>query len=173
MKIHNKLYEYHVDSISMIHSVTIRKIQPSDLHQIVNLERKCFSEQNAYSQRQLKYLITKANSCCLAELQNGMIRGFIIVLFRKGTTVAGIETINVDPQYRGLGIGQKLITAAESEMYPQSIKRVRLEVSSGNISAIRLYEKLGFKKIALLENYYFFQYYGSSNAYRMIKDLAI
>jgi [ribosomal protein S18]-alanine N-acetyltransferase len=157
----------------MMISDNIRKIQSTDLHKIVELEHRCFSKQNAYSKRQLQYLITKANSCCLAEVENEIIRGFIIVLYRKGSRVAGIETISVDPCYQGMGIGRKLLIAAELEMYPRSISRVRLEVSSGNMPAIHLYEKLGFKIIKTLKDYYMFQYFGTNDAFRMIKDLAI
>ena len=157
----------------MMISDNIRRIQSTDLQRIVELEQRCFSKQNAYTKRQLQYLITRANSCCLAEVENEIIRGFIIVLYRKGARVAGIETISVDPCYQGKGIGQKLLIAAELEMYHRSINRVRLEVSLGNMPAIRLYEKLGFRRILILKNYYMNQYFGTNDAFRMIKDLAI
>ena len=150
----------------------IRIIQSSDLQKIAELENRCFTDNNAYSKKQLKYLITKANSYCLADVQDERIRGFIIVLFRKGTHVAGIETISVDPIFRGMGIAKKLLTEVEKEMQLRSIKYARLEVSSGNTSAINLYEKSGFKKISVLKDYYTFQYYGTNDAYRMIKYIA-
>ena len=40
---------------------------------------------------------------------------FIIILYRKGTRVAGIETINVDPAYRKQGVGLRLLNAAEED----------------------------------------------------------
>jgi ribosomal protein S18 acetylase RimI-like enzyme len=157
----------------MMISENIRRVQACDLKKIVELEQKCFTEQNSYSKKQLHYLITKANSCCLAEVQNDVIRGFVIILYRNGTRVAGIETLSVDPIFRGLGIGKQLLIAAEGEMDPRFIRRIRLEVSSGNAPAIHLYEKLGFKKIALLKDYYLYQYHGTNDAYRMAKNLAI
>ena len=45
----------------------IRKITAKDLRCIIELERKCFNKYTAYNPRQLKYLITTANSNCLAE----------------------------------------------------------------------------------------------------------
>jgi ribosomal protein S18 acetylase RimI-like enzyme len=41
----------------------------------------------------------------------------------------------------------------------------------GNVSAINLYERLGFKKIALLKGYYNYKQYQTYDAFRMIKDL--
>ena len=109
----------------------------------------------------------------MAEVNKDIIRGFIIVLYKNGTRVAGVETLNVDPIFRGMGIGKQLLIAAEEEMYPRAIKRVRLEVSTGNVPAISLYEKSGFRKTVFLENYYKYQYFGTNDAFRMIKDLAI
>lgn len=150
---------------------SIRKITINDLDRIVELEKKCFNRFIAYTPRQLKYLISVANSNCLAESINNKLRGFIIVLYKKGTNVAGIETLNVDPIFQGNGIGKKLLKAAEEDMYPRFIKKIRLEVSVGNISAIKLYEKFGFIKINFLKDYYRYKQYRSNDAFRMIKEL--
>ena len=154
-----------------MHSELLRKIEINDLNRIIELERKCFGEQIAYTPKQLKYLINKANSCCLAEVDNDLIRGFIIVLYKNGTGVAGIETLNVDPIFRGNGIGRKLLIASEKEMFTRAIRKVRLEVSTGNIPAITLYEKSGFRKTSILKNYYQNQIFGTNDAFRMIKEL--
>ncbi len=147
----------------------VRCVEPEDLLRLVEIERKCFGEKNAYTKDQLKYLISRANSYCLAEVSGNVIRGFIIVLFRKGTHVAGIETLNVDPDYRGIGIGKRLLQSAEREMKKRSINKIRLEVSIGNIFAIGLYEKMGFEKTAILKKYYQSKVFESYDAFRMIK----
>lgn len=152
-------------------SGVIRKITSGDLDRIIEMERKCFNKYVAYTPRQLKYLITMANSNCLAETIQETLRGFIIVLYKKGTVVAGIETLNVDPIFQGNGIGKKLIEAAEEAMYPNGVNKIRLEVSVGNVSAVKLYEISGFRKIKMLKNYYHYKQYGSYDAYRMIKEL--
>jgi len=154
-----------------MNSGAIRKIIPDDLGRIIELERKCFNENIAYNPRQIKYLITMANSNCLTETVQDILRGFIIVLYKKGSVVAGIETLNVDPIFQGKGIGKKLLMAAEEDMRPNGVKKIRLEVSVSNLSAVNLYEKSGFRKIKMLKNYYHYKQYGSNNAYRMIKEL--
>jgi len=152
-------------------SGVIRKITPDDLGRIIELERKCFNKYVAYTPRQLKYLITIANSSCLAETIQDTLRGFVIVLYKKGTVVAGIETLNVDPLFQGKGIGKKLLKAAEEAMCSNGINKIRLEVSVGNVSAIKLYETSGFRKVKTLKDYYFNKQYGSYDAYRMVKEL--
>ncbi|MFO7677352.1 MAG: N-acetyltransferase [Thermoplasmatota archaeon] len=149
----------------------IQAIHPLDIPKIFELEQKCFTKETAYSSRQLQYLITQARSICFVCKTNEHIQGYIIVLYRKDSMVAGIETIGVDPLFRGQGIARSLLLYAESEMAPRGIRRIRLEVSVGNKSAISLYEKSGFRITSLLKNYYKYHHFGSSDAYRMVKEL--
>jgi ribosomal protein S18 acetylase RimI-like enzyme len=149
----------------------IRKIEPSDLNKIIEIENKCFKNFLAYSPKQLKYLITRANSNCLLELLKDTPRGFIILLLKRNSELAGIETLNVDPIHQGKGIGKKLLKAAEDEMLLKGIKKIRLEVSTNNKCAINLYEKSGFRKTAFLKDYYKHEHYGSHDAFRFVKLL--
>jgi len=56
-------------------------------------------------------------------------------------------TINVDKNYRHLGIGsillEKLITIAKKN----KLKEITLEVRASNVSAQKLYEKYSFKVV--------------------------
>jgi [ribosomal protein S18]-alanine N-acetyltransferase len=149
----------------------IRAALPGDFERIVAIEHTCFPEELAYNRRQLRYLLTKANSKVLVETCGTLIRGFIIVLYKKGTKVAGIETINVDPTYRNQGIGHTLLVAAEQDIQKKGMKKIRLEVATANHAAVTLYENAGFKKHSLLKKYYIYNHDGSRDAYRMIKEL--
>jgi len=149
----------------------IRRATINDLPKIVNLEQKSFENEIAYNPKQLKYLITRANSHCLIETHEEELRGFIITLFKRGTDVAGIETISVDPLHRGKGIAKKLLFNAEEEMYPRGIRKIRLEVSMENTSAVSLYKKSGYRITSILKNYYYFQHHGTHDAYRMVKEI--
>jgi ribosomal protein S18 acetylase RimI-like enzyme len=156
----------------MTGSGIVRRSSLHDFKRIIELEYLCFPGDLAYSKRQLRYLLTKANSTVLVETNNKVIRGFIIVLYRKGTKVAGIETINVDPQYRKKGVALRLLNAAEAGMRKKGIKKIRLEVSTTNHAAIILYGNAGFQKKSILKNYYSYDHEGSCDALRMIKELS-
>ena len=72
-----------------------------------------------------------------------------------------IEILNlaVDPLYRNKSIATKLI----KYLYKiEGIEHIILEVRSSNKSAMSLYEKLGFKPIRTIKNYY-----GSEEGYAM------
>ena len=155
----------------MLEAGIIRPISVIDLDQLVELEQKCFNKNTAYSRQELKYLITKAKSICLAESLQETLRGFIIVTYRKCLSMAGIETLNVSPIYQGKGIGNKLLAAAEENIHYQGLKKLKLEVSMGNYTAIALYEKSGFRQVSILKNYYCYEHYGTKDAYLMIKNL--
>ena len=149
----------------------IRKATNKDLEQIFKIEQQCFNRYTAYSKKQFNYLITKAHSSCFVETSNQSIRGFIIILYKKNSKIAGIETIDVDPKYQGKGIGTRLMHAAEEEIKKKGINKIRLEVSKNNVAAINLYKKLEYYQTAILHNYYQFYHDGTRDAIRMIKDL--
>ena len=155
----------------MQYTTRIRIAIPDDFERIVELENLCFPKEHAYTRRQLYYLLIKANSTVLVETTGAFVRGFLIILYRRGTTVAGIETINVDPTHRKKGIGLRLLSVAEEHLRKKGIHKIRLEVSIANNAAIKLYEHTGFQKIMLLKKYYHYDHEGSRDAYRMVKEL--
>jgi ribosomal protein S18 acetylase RimI-like enzyme len=155
----------------MVDSPDMRTASPHDFERIMELERACFEGDLAYSRRQLHYLVFAANSTTLVEGFKGVIRGFVIVLYRAGSSVAGIETVNVDPVFRKLGVGSRLLAAAEEDIRRKGARTIRLEVSITNHAAISLYERAGFHRIGVLKNYYHFLHDSSRDAVRMVKEL--
>jgi ribosomal-protein-alanine N-acetyltransferase len=78
----------------------------------------------------------------------GYIRKLIV---KKGHVVS----IAVLEGYRRMGIGEELMRRGMASMRDEyGAKEVYLEVRVSNEPAIRLYEKLGFKKIKVIEGYY-------------------
>jgi len=82
------------------------------------------------------------------------ILGKFLLLMRFNVTVGRmyngeyyISNIAVYSQYRGKGIGKKLIFEAEQKAKIIGAKRVVLDVEKENISAVNFYRKLGYKVI--------------------------
>ncbi len=143
----------------------------NEIDDIVEIEKKCFPGKVAYSKQQLEYLILNANSDCLVEKENGMIRAFLIVTYRQRSSTCNIETIDVDPAFKNRGIGLKLLKAAEADMKRRGMRWSQLEVSEGNEAALRVYKNAGYTFKERLEGYYKFEHNGTRNAIRMIKEL--
>lgn len=60
---------------------------------------------------------------------------------------ANIQNIGVTPAHRGRGVGAALIHAACAGLQQVGISRVALEVTAENESAVRLYQRLGFRTV--------------------------
>lgn len=63
---------------------------------------------------------------------------------------AEINQFEIETFHRNCGKGQKLL----KKLIEVVDKSITLEVRKDNISAIRVYEKLGFKRKAIRKNYY-------------------
>lgn len=63
---------------------------------------------------------------------------------RCGTTHSGCLGIGVLPEYRGAGLGRRLIAVAIEDAFAKGIERIELEVFASNERAIALYHAVGF-----------------------------
>jgi ribosomal-protein-alanine N-acetyltransferase len=79
------------------------------------------------------------------------LAGFLI-LCMTGALVGYIQTVAVQPDRRGQGIGSRLLEFAEERILQES-PNVFMCVSSFNHDAQRLYERLGYKVVGELTDY--------------------
>ncbi len=84
-------------------------------------------------------------------LSGDEIVGFII-LNMQGAFIGYIQTICVSPEWRGKGIGSKLLDFAEERIFGQA-PNVFICVSSFNGNAQGFYRRLGYKIVGELEDY--------------------
>ncbi len=57
-----------------------------------------------------------------------------------------IQNLGVAPHHRGQGLGAQLLLQALDGFRAEGLRRAVLEVTAQNAGAVRLYEKLGFRK---------------------------
>ncbi|MDH4210573.1 MAG: GNAT family N-acetyltransferase [candidate division WOR-3 bacterium] len=86
----------------------------------------------------------------LMKLQNKMI-GFAIIKMR-GAFVGYIQSVVIEPRYRGKGIGEWFIGYLERRILSEQ-PNIFICVSSFNRDAKRLYERLGYETIGELKDY--------------------
>ena len=67
---------------------------------------------------------------------------------------AHITNVAVLPEYRGKGIGSKMLAEYIRVVREKGITAMTLEVRPSNQSAIALYEKFGFHSVGLRKGYY-------------------
>jgi ribosomal-protein-alanine acetyltransferase len=131
----------------------IRPARLQDLESLVAIENRSF-DVDRFSRRSFRYLLTKANAETLVYEEQDRVLAYVMLLFNTGTSLARLYSLAVDPVLRGKGIGSALIEAAEASAVGHDCIYLRLEVRRDNTTAIRLYEKLGYKRIGVLPDYY-------------------
>ena len=82
----------------------------------------------------------------------GLVVGYIVTW----TIYDEVHILNiaVHPDYRKMGIGEKLISDCLSYSSGNGLKYAILEVRVSNKAARNLYHKIGFRQIQLRKNYY-------------------
>jgi [ribosomal protein S18]-alanine N-acetyltransferase len=82
---------------------------------------------------------------------DGGLAGFLI-LCMSGAFVGYIQTVCIQPDRRGQGLGTRLVQFAEERIFKES-PNVFMCVSSFNREAWRLYERLGYRVVGELTDY--------------------
>jgi ribosomal protein S18 acetylase RimI-like enzyme len=131
----------------------IRNATLKDIDALLALENQCF-ETDRLSRRNFRHLLSKGHALTLLEEGDGQLRGYIMLLFNAGTSLARLYSIAVAPAFRGQGIGRRLEQAAENSALAQDCVSMRLEVRKDNRASIRLYESIGYRQIGIIEDYY-------------------
>lgn len=132
---------------------TIRSARLSDLEGLVMLENVSFAT-DKLSRRSFRHWLTTENRALLVAEAEGVVTGYILIIYHPGTRLARIYSLAVLPWHRGHGIAKALLIAGEREAREDGRLYLRLEVSVDNAPAIKLYEKLGFQRFGLYRDYY-------------------
>ncbi len=114
---------------------------------MVDLDHLCFSKEEAYTYEIMKYYFSLPSSSGLGYFWKEKLIAFI--LFQKNHII----TLDVHPEHRRKGFGEKLLNFAITYIKKKGHKLVSLEVDVENKKAINLYKKLNFKfERVFLEN---------------------
>ncbi len=144
----------------------IRLMEEKDIPAIAELEKQIFSSPWSANSIRSSYE-SRLSSWFVAEEQ-GVIVGY--VGSEAVLDSADIMNIAVAPEYRRQGIAQKLTDALIDHLKTKGIKSLLLEVRVSNLSAIALYEKLGFVVAGRRPRYYTNP---REDAYVMRKELVV
>ena len=131
----------------------IRSASLSDLDALLRIEQRAFTL-DRFSRRTFRYLLTKANAETLVYESDGNIYGYVMILFNTGTSLARLYSLAVDPDLQRQNLGHKLLEAAEQRSLDEGCVAIRLEVRPDNQQAIRFYERHGYSKFGIAEDYY-------------------
>jgi ribosomal protein S18 acetylase RimI-like enzyme len=96
---------------------------------------------------------------------------FAVIDINQVERSADILALGVVKEYQNKRIGSAILKKTLEELTSMGIQCVNLIVQINNTNAIRLYDKYGFTKLQILENYYSFENPRDNTAQLMSKSL--
>jgi ribosomal-protein-alanine N-acetyltransferase len=130
--------------------IHFRNFEHEDLFDVVRLANRCLNE-NYDGGLFLQLGDLYPDGFIVAEGPEG-IMGFLLGVVERAYE-ARILILAVDERYRKRGVGTRLCSLFEDRFRKNGIRRINLEVRVTNLSAIRLYEGLGYERRRLIPHY--------------------
>ena len=134
----------------MQNSKTIRKASVDDLKQIYLIEKDVFINDHWTFEMVEKELKNLSSQTTWIIEESSVILGYCMI--RIFCNEANITNMAIKSSRQREGLGSFLLGHVLNQLPINS--SVFLEVKEGNLSAINLYQRLGFKVINLRRNYY-------------------
>ena len=146
--------------------ITVRQYEPRDFAALYKLDQACFPPGIAYSKTMLRYFLSQEGAECLVAIDGAKIVGFL--LSEENPPLAHIVTLDVAESHRRKGVGSELLRESEAHLAFRGVKTVLLETATSNEAGIAFWERHGYRKEAVLKNYY----PGRLDAFEMRKKLS-
>lgn len=127
----------------------IRKMTHDDLALVCDIERRSY--EFPWSHGVFRDCLL-AGYHCVVLLRGDRVAGYGVLSIAAGE--AHILNICVDPAYRALGYGEKILDDVLMRARRLSVQQILLEVRPSNRAAIALYKKKGFVQVANRPAYY-------------------
>ena len=128
---------------------TIRDMQHGDLKMVSDIERRSY--EFPWSHGVFRDCLL-AGYRCIVLIREERVAGYGILSVAAGE--AHILNLCVDPQFRSLGYGKRLLNEMLFRARAASVREVFLEVRPSNKTALALYRKKGFYQVANRPAYY-------------------
>ena len=128
---------------------TIRDMNHDDLAMVSDIERRSY--EFPWSHGVFRDCLL-AGYQCLVLVREKRAAGYAILSVAAGE--AHILNLCIDPEYRALGYGERMLDELLYRARSASVREIFLEVRPSNESAIGLYRKKGFHQIAARPAYY-------------------
>ena len=121
-----------------------------------NKEDTIYFEKIGWKFSQFKNQLSKENNFSLALYKDDLMISFVIgdIISIEKIIEYEILIIYVNFQSRQLGYASKLLNEISLALSKKNLKKIYLEVSSDNFSAIKLYNNNNFIKTGVRKNYY-------------------
>lgn len=128
----------------------LRMMTQDDVPELARIDREIFTD--FWSEASYLDLFRYSHYINVAAEVNGKVAGCACMALLG--TEGGIDKVMVDEPFRGQGIGMALVQELLRLGRERGVEEFTLEVRRGNLSAIRLYEKVGFVSEGIRPGFY-------------------
>ncbi len=144
----------------MNNDINIRKLKDTDHSDFIDMSKQFYSMPCCDHQIDVSHFEDTFNLCLKSNTyyavliieHHGITAGYCALAFSYSTEAGGytvvFDEIYVKDAFQGLGLGHKLFEYVYSN---HPAKRYRLEATSSNDRAIKLYTKLGFETLEYIQ----------------------
>jgi ribosomal-protein-alanine N-acetyltransferase len=122
-----------------------------DLWRLRRFEKLTFSREDAWPLVELLFVLVSPNIVRLKIDYDNQMIAFVAGDTRPNQGAGWIITLGVAPEWRRMGLGERLLAAAEQAMHMPAL---RLTVRASNQAAIALYQKAGYHQVGVSSRYY-------------------
>lgn len=127
-----------------------KRMDETHVSQVAHLEKLCFS--CPWNERAVASELENPLSLWIVAVEENIVTGYVGSQSVMGE--ADMMNLAVLPECRRKGIAEKLVRNLIQELSRNDVSSLTLEVRVSNVSAIALYEKLGFSEIGRRPGYY-------------------
>lgn len=127
----------------------LRPMLPTDLDHIIRIEWAAYPY--PWTLGNFRDCLESGYSCWVAELESTIV-GYYVITVAVGE--GHVLNCCVSPPHQGRGYGRQLMLALVDNARQLGTEWLFLEVRPSNLPALRLYEGLGFQRLALRRGYY-------------------
>jgi ribosomal-protein-alanine N-acetyltransferase len=122
-----------------------------DLWKLRQLEKLTFNREDAWPLVELLFVLVSPHIVRLKIDYDNQMIAFVAGDTRLNQGAGWIITLGVAPDWRRMGLGERLLAAVEQAMH---LPAIRLTVRASNQAAIALYQKAGYHQVGVSSRYY-------------------
>jgi ribosomal-protein-alanine N-acetyltransferase len=137
------------EDLREVPEVQIRPMMEIDLPEVALVEQQSYAF--PWSENIFRDCLRVGYTCRALDL-SGQIIGYGVMSLGAGE--AHILNVCVRSEFRNLGFGRRLLEHLLERAAASGVAEAFLEVRPSNLSAIRLYQHLGFEQIGIRRGYY-------------------
>ncbi len=137
------------ENMREVPEVHIRPMMELDLPDVAAIEKRSYAF--PWSENIFRDCLRVGYSCRALDMA-GQIIGYGVMSLGAGE--AHILNVCVRDEFRNLGFGRRLLEHLLERAAAAGVAEAFLEVRPSNLSAIRLYQNLGFEQIGIRRGYY-------------------